>query len=280
MENLKHIKWDNIVFADSIKEYDRVKYADYVLHILCLQGNMSFTLHDIRYNITIGDYVILPNVSLASTFSESSDFQALVIGFSMSFFSSIAIRSNYGIIGQLSMLRNPVIRLSADDFKRCREDILFLRERMDNVGHLFYGEMLGHLLAVHILDLHDIHARKEKAVQVSERKAIIVRQFIELLYQGEYIRNRNLGYYASRLCVTSHYLTEVCKEVSSEPASYWIDRFTTNKILGLLRQKEISLTEIADRMNFSSLSYFSRYVLQKTGMSPSEYRANKILLNG
>ena len=49
-------------------------------------------------------------------------------------------------------------------------------------------------------------------------------------------------------------------------------RFTMQEIACLLRQKELSLAEIAERMNFSSVSYFSRYVQKRINLSPSEYR--------
>lgn len=133
---------------------------------------------------------------------------------------------------------------------------------------------MGSLLTAHILDLYDIHAQSNKELQVSERVTSLLRKFIELLYGGGYVRNRDLEFYASRLCVTPHYLSEICKKVSGKPASYWIDRFTMQEITRLLRQKELSLTEIAERMNFSSVSYFSRYVQKRINLSPSEYRKN------
>jgi AraC-like DNA-binding protein len=42
----------------------------------------------------------------------------------------------------------------------------------------------------------------------------------------------------------------------------------------MLDNPRISLTQIADRMNFSSLSYFSRYCTKHLGQSPSAYRAS------
>ena len=39
-----------------------------------------------------------------------------------------------------------------------------------------------------------------------------------------------------------------------------------------LNDERLSLTQIADRMNFTSLSYFSRYCTKHLGRSPSEYR--------
>ena len=137
---------------------------------------------------------------------------------------------------------------------------------------------MGSLLTAHILDLYDIHARSSKELQVSERVTSLLRNFIGLLYNGEYVRNRDLEFYASRLCITPHYLSEICKKISGKPASYWIDRFTMQEITRLLRQKELSLSEIAERMNFSSLSYFSRYIRKRLGVCPGEYR-NSLLIN-
>ena len=265
-------KFDGIVFADTWQEISSLQYAGRVIHILCRKGNMGFTFQDTHYNISSGDYVILPNATLASDFSASDDFQGILMNLSEAFVTSIAIRSNYGIIGHLSLLRNPVMKLSGRDFQICEAALQYLRMRMEDEKHFFREELLGSLLTAHILDLYDIHARSHKDLQVSERVTSLLRSFIELLYNGEYVRNRDLEFYASRLCITPHYLSEICKKISGRPASYWIDRFTMQEITRLLRQKELSLTEIAERMNFSSVSYFSRYVQKRINLSPSEYR--------
>lgn len=246
------------------------------MHILCMVGNMSFFFQKVRYNIMPGDYVILTNMSLVSGFSESKDYNAITMGMSESFVMSMAVRNNYGVIGHLALLQNPVMKLASYDFQKCRTDMLRLRERLDDSMHLFHEEMLGHLLMAHILDLYDIHARGQVPLQVSEHTAHLLRQFIELLYKKEYIHHRDVPYYASQLCITPHYLSEICKKVCGRPATYWIDHFTLHEITSLLCQKELSLTEIASRMNFSSVSYLSRYVQKKIGVYPTEYR-NKLI---
>ena len=168
---------------------------------------MGFTFQDTRYHIAAGDYVILPNATLGSDFSDSGDFQGIFMSLSDLFITSIAIRSNYGIIGHLSLLQNPVMKLSFHDFRVCKQAMLCIRERMEDKGHLFREELLGSLLTAHILDLYDIHARRREAVRLSEHITFLLRKFIELLYNGEYIRHRSLDFYASRLCITPHYLS-------------------------------------------------------------------------
>lgn len=147
-----------IVFADKVAGFALAGTPGRVLHILYTRGGMSFMLHDVRYNVAAGDYVILPDAALASDITESADAEAMVMSLSESFVASLALRSNYGIIGHLSLLQNPVMRLSPGDFSVCREAMATLRRRMDDSGgHLFRDEMLRHLLMAHILDLYDIH---------------------------------------------------------------------------------------------------------------------------
>lgn len=40
----------------------------------------------------------------------------------------------------------------------------------------------------------------------------------------------------------------------------------------LLNEERLSITQIAEMMNFKTLSYFSRYCKKQLGMSPQEYR--------
>ena len=266
---------ENIIFVESIEGYDFAKYtADHIMHILCTRGSMSFVFHNVHYNIVEGDYIILGNLSFASQFSHSSDCECIIMSFAESFIISMALRSNYGFIGRFALMRNPVMKLSECDFEKCRTDLLRLKNRLAEKEHIFHEEMLGHLLSAHVLDLYDIHARMRGTKQVPERAGVLMQRFVELLYRGEYIAHRQLEHYASILCITPHYLSEICKEISGEPASFWIDRFTIYEVVRLLGKKELSLAEVAERLNFSSLSYFSRYVQKRIGVSPSVYRNN------
>lgn len=225
MDKFAPVRMDNsgntdIIFMDSLTGYHPAVRHGQILHVLCMEGSMSFVFQDVMYNIAAGDYVILPDASLLEDFTEGAG----------------------------------------------------LRRRISLTGHLFHDEMKGHLLMAHILDLYDIHARSHPGLRISERNADLMRRFMEMLYSGDYAGDRSLGHYASGLYVTPHYLSEVCRKVSGRPATYWIDHFTIQHIIRMLGRKDLSLSEIADSLNFSSLSYFSRYFQKMTGMSPSRYR--------
>ena len=224
-----------------------------IMHIVLTQGSLSFLHQTTRYNAAPGDYIILPNAALAQDFAASGDFKALLFSLSPSIGNRLAIRSNYGIIGHLSLLQNPVMRLSQHDFERCRSDIERLFERTRDTKHYFHDEMVGHLLAAHILDLYDIHARN-------------------CLPEDFPSRHRNLEWYAEKLCVTPHYLSEICRRASGRSAGYFVDLFTLQEVARLLSDKRLSIAQIADELSFSSASYFTRYVKKHFGMSPKAFR--------
>ena len=70
------------------------------------------------------------------------------------------------------------------------------------------------------------------------------------------------------------YLSEVSRNVSGYAANFWINRYTALDIARQLRDKSLTLTDIAYRFGFSSPAHFSRYVQQHLGMPPSVFRKN------
>ena len=74
--------FDGIAFADTLQDFNTLHYAGQIVHILCCDGSMGFTFQDTRYNISVNDYVILPNAELGSGFSASNDFRGILMSLS------------------------------------------------------------------------------------------------------------------------------------------------------------------------------------------------------
>ena len=70
---------------------------------------------------------------------------------------------------------------------------------------------------------------------------------------------RDVSYYAKRLNVSPKYLSATIKRVTGHSVTSYIDRHTVPILKDYLNDERLSLTQIADLMNFTSLSYFSRY---------------------
>lgn len=98
--------------------------------------------------------------------------------------------------------------------------------------------------------------------------------FIEILSQSP-IKVRNVEYYADRLCVSSKYLCAVVKKVSGKTPFHWINEYVMRDVSRYLFTTDLSVKEIAVKMDFPSLSFFGKYVKQHTGYSPTELRKRK-----
>ena len=58
--------------------------------------------------------------------------------------------------------------------------------------------------------------------------------------------------------------------------THFIDVHTVPIIKRYLDDASLSVTMIAERMDFSSPSYFARYVRRLLGLSPAEYRSARM----
>lgn len=263
----------SIIFARDLSGIKQPELATATLHILCHRGELWLTQNEVRHHIVACDYAIMPNLNLVSQVVESNDFSADIMYLSDDFIRTLLPHNDYGIFGHLSLLQNPVMPLNDDDYQRLRQDIGYIRQRLPLEQHFFYDEMMEHLVMVHVLNLYDIHARQIQKQSLPKRAMEILQKYIALLEAGNYVEHRELAFYADRLCITPHYLSEVCRMVTGEPATYWIDLYMQTEVARLLRDKTLSFVAIADRLGFSSASYFTRYVHKMFRMSPSDFRS-------
>ena len=251
---------DKIIFRKDLANYSNFNSIGKVTHILCEKGSFSFLQNHIRFNVSKGDLVIFLNGVIVSDIHQSMDFKGIIMEFSESFFYTDNVRNNYIIIGHLSLLKDSVIRLNDAQFKICRETLLLLKDKLNDKDNLFHEELLAALLKVHVLEILNIHATIYSKISPDSRPASIMAQFISMLERGDYKSHRELAFYASELCISPHYLSEVSKLTSGQPASYWIERFTLQSLLRKIINRECSLSELAFKFNFSSLSHISRFI--------------------
>ena len=108
-------------------------------------------------------------------------------------------------------------------------------------------------------------------METNDNAARIFLRFLSMVQQ-DCRQQRDVAYYADKLCITPKYLSQVSRSVSGLPASEWITYYATFELVSLLNNPSKTLTEVADMMRFESASHFSRYVKKLLGKSPSEYR--------
>ena len=79
--------------------------------------------------------------------------------------------------------------------------------------------------------------------------------------------------YADQLCITTRYLSSILQDLTGHTPKELIDARCIQEIKMLLRTTNLTMQEIALRLDFPDQSFFSRYFKKNTGMTPAEYRA-------
>ncbi|MFV0541223.1 MAG: hypothetical protein ACK5MZ_08310 [Aestuariibaculum sp.] len=100
--------------------------------------------------------------------------------------------------------------------------------------------------------------RRKRTVQ----SGTLYKRFLHLVLL-HCIQERKVGFYTQKLNITAKLLNFVCKQNSAITASEWIQRFTRERIEFLLQNKTLNISEIADKMNFSSRLFFTQYIKKK-----------------
>lgn len=79
-------------------------------------------------------------------------------------------------------------------------------------------------------------------------------------------------YYADKLCITPNYLNEIVQKNTGTTAKSHILNRLMLEAKKLLTYTDLSITEIASRLNFESTSYFIRLFRSQTHYTPLQYR--------
>ncbi len=242
------------------------------LHLLCLAGEASLVFNEHCYHIVKNDLVVIPMPDRIKNLAAHANLQVEWFAADYKFLQNLLPSNNYGIGGSISLNQDPIIKLSDEQAQHLLDDFHRIRERMDDRQLQFYCGLMGSLCLTMMYDIFEAHAQRDTTDTHTDRTAYIVKQLMALLATGISRTERDMSYYAERLNVSPKYLSATIKRVTGHSVTSYIDRHTIPILKEYLNDESLSLTQIADMMNFTSLSYFSRYCTKHLGLSPSEYR--------
>lgn len=263
-----------MIIDHDLKRLATEETDEMVAHILCYEGKMNFLFDGKPFTLESHCGMITALPRLLEDLNPSPDFKAGCIYVTMPYLEYCSPKNNFGIRGTMSLFENPVMRLNDEQFQQLDADFRNIEHRYNQDSHRFQEDIMYCATQTLFLDYFDPHASElaDYSDFISEQNASVITRFLKLLNDGSYIKHRELAWYADKLFVTSKYLSEICKDVSGKAANYWINRFATIHIRKLLRERDMTFTQIADLFEFSSPAYFSRFVQKNLGATPSAFR--------
>ena len=248
--------------------------SDYHVHILCHKGEMHFSTKRKMFTAKANDLVIWQMTTAILDISYSPDFDADFLLINREFLGRYNPEMMYATKGYVFIKSQPVLPLLSNNLTIMQEDFIQFKSRINQPDRLFQEEVIGRLLQVFLFDLWNVIEEEIDKTEIDDNATRIFIQFL-FLAEEHCKTEREVQFYSDKLCIVPKYLSQICRHVSGRPASDWIESFAANELRHLLNNRQLSLTEIADEMNFSTMSFFSRYVKKLLGVTPTEFRKEK-----
>ncbi len=106
----------------------------------------------------------------------------------------------------------------------------------------------------------------------SGRGHLLVKRFFQLVEEN-YQNNLSVNQYADLLAITANHLTQTVKQLTGRTSNEVIQSKQILEIKRLLIHTSLTVTQIADQLNFADQSYFTKFFKKSIGVTPAKFRA-------
>ena len=243
------------------------------------QGSLRLHINEKDITISKNDLLFYSHYHYINNIEPSPDFSGTVMIINARLASEL-IHSNVDMMKNLFYVgENPILHLSDESIDQCLRYFELIRFKWSkNNSNAIYNREIIHSIAraalyewASVVNSHIPANNDTRTLRQGER---LFKNFIYELTNDK-VKSRSVTDYANRLCVTPKYLSAVCKQVTGNTASAFINFYMVKDIKQLLKYSDKSIKEIAQNLGFPNLSFFGKYVKAHLGMSPSAYRKKK-----
>ncbi len=239
--------------------------------MMCGEARVSIDLKE--YDVKARDIVVFSPQTTVKTISSSPEASAYLTSFSQSFIDDLQVGLSTTLPLYMRFDKNPIIHLTQDDVTEIRELFQFIKRIINSDKERYRSEIIKTLLTAMFYILTELNVRDGGNTLSTGRSEVIFDEFLSLLEKHSK-QERNVKFYSDKLNISTKYLSAVVKGVSGKTAAKWIDEAVVMEAKNLLMYSGLSIQEIAEKLNFSTQSFFGKYFKQHTGVSPSRFKRN------
>lgn len=251
---------------------------DAIIFYFCTEGASTLICNLEEYHLQPNSFVVLPPKSIVEMeFDQDTHYGGYIMAVDPSYMgdADLNLRKIIGVLMN-EHVRHGVLQLS--DAERERVEQLFalaFATISQQQQTPFRDDIVRAILNLFVYQSCDLLSIYNDQIgdtpSSSSRAEEYFRRFVKTLSE-HYLERRSVTFYADQLCISSRYLTTIVRRVSGHSVTDWMNRYVMMEARYLLRYSEMSIQEIAYKLNFPNQSFFGKYFKQHAGISPSAYR--------
>ena len=241
--------------------------------LFCRSGSAQASVNQYQGEVRRNTMVLLLPGSILLLTDRTEDFRVTFCAFSRDLFAEAAFRldpSFFRTLGERPISYPParVVERAAIWFQMAAYTY---RDRNNVFRNTIIKNRLQNVLLESYDKMQRFAARQPRMPEVTTRQTDLFQRFVALVH--EYCsQEREVAFYADKLCISTRYLSTIVRSVARSSAKEFIDRAVILEIKMMLQSTDLSVQEIAYRLRFPDQSYLGRFFKKHTGESPTEYR--------
>ncbi len=266
---------NEIVIVDSIQQFAQISTAYVTMNaiVICTSGKVQAQMNGIQMELHKNQVAVVPQNVTVTDVMVSPDFNMKAMFLTNRILQSF-LREKMNIWNDMMYIhRQHVVTMDEDEilFYTHFYDMLTLAIERGKENP-YHAEIIQALLRSAVLGLcgamkwmlssnhHEIHTTDS-----------YFQRFLDLLHSTE-VKHRTVEAYANELCISPKYLSTICKKNSGKTANEWITEQVLEDIRYYLKQTDLSIKQVCDRLGFPNPSFFGKYVKDHFGMTPMQLR--------
>ena len=272
--------------GDDFKYFQNLKYLPLSVYpsniqsalvVYCFSGKAKLNVYDDSHWIQPQELIILLPGQFVSFTEASDDFLTTTLVVSPTMFSdALSGVPRFSPHFFFYMRTHYWYPQTENDTRRLMNFFGMVKYKVTS-NDIYRRELIIHLLRYLYLELFSAYEKEASLMTTRKdtRKEELANKFFGLIMK-HFKENKDVAFYADKLCITSKYLTMVIKEVSGKSAKDWIVEYIVLEIKALLKNTNMNIQEIAVKTNFANQSSLGRFFRKHTGMSLSQYRMSNL----
>lgn len=239
--------------------------------LFCTAGRAVLSVGVQEYDVSSDTEMLLLPDSVFTLLDADADFRVILFTFSRQLFEEAGHRLDPAFFRYLKSY--PIYRHTEQTGGIVRNLFGVILSAYNDAENIFRTEIVRNHLRNILLNVCDKVRRNyvRRQQEGGSRKEELFHRFVELV-STHFTRQRDVAFYADELCISMSYLASVTRVTTGETPKQTIDKRIVQEIKILLAFSDLSLQQIADRLNFPDQSYLGRFFKHHTGRSPIAYR--------
>ena len=248
-------------------------HVDVCMFVACGSGKLQLDVNTRTFTLQQNEILVCRPNDILNNSMMSPDFKGAVLCMPRrEVLEQISVSQMWNSFFRVS--ENPIVSISPDAMQMFRLYGEAMQTKMNMEKTTFHSDSIPSIckaVLYELLDFVDEGDGEGDDEDMAQQSDVLFRNFIRLIASTP-IKPRNVSWYASRLCISTKYLSIVCKKVTGKTAFHWINEYMMKDIRHLLKDTDKSVKEIADTLDFPSISFFGKYCRRCFGYSPKELR--------